>query len=166
MKRQRIYIIVALLFCLLAGAGIVMAIKDWDEARHIPQVNNTGVKTARKTQQPKATPKKNTQKKTAAPQKADYTVSGILRDEEGMPVGDVIVSDGYTCVKTDASGRYSFKRDSLARFIYYSVPAYCEVPVHSESCRTALFYQSVEAGKKTYDFTLRRLPGGKEKVTA
>ena len=153
----------ALLFCLLAGAGFVMATQDKDESRQIPQADNAGGKTAQKNQQRKAAPKKKAENKTAAPTKTDYTVDGILRDEEGRPVGDVIVSDGYTCVKTDASGRYSFRRDSLARFIYYSVPAYCEVPVHSENCRTALFYQPVEAGKKTYDFTLTRLPGGKEK---
>ena len=54
------------------------------------------------------------------------------------------------------------KRDSLARFIYYSVPADCEVPTHSETDRTACFYQTVSNDKKVYDFTLTRLPGGKE----
>ena len=54
------------------------------------------------------------------------------------------------------------KRDSLARFIYFSVPAEFEVPTHSATDRTACFYQAVSNKKKIYDFTLRRLPGGKE----
>lgn len=45
------------------------------------------------------------------------------------------------------------KRDSLAKFIYYSVPADCEVPTHSKTDRTAFFYQKVSKGKKTYNFT-------------
>ena len=54
------------------------------------------------------------------------------------------------------------KRDSLARFIYFSVPAEFEVPTHSATDRTACFYQAVSSKKKIYNFTLRRLPGGKE----
>lgn len=40
------------------------------------------------------------------------------------------------------------KRDSLAKFIYYSVPADCEVPTHSKTDRTAFFYQKVSKGRK------------------
>ena len=92
----------------------------------------------------------------------DFNISGTLRDKEGKGVAGVIVSDGFNCVKTDAQGRYKMKRDSLARFIYYSVPADCEVPTHSKTDRTAFFYQKVSKGKKNYNFTLTRLPGGKE----
>ena len=94
--------------------------------------------------------------------KMDFNISGTLRDKEGKGVAGVIVSDGFNCVKTDAQGRYKMKRDSLAKFIYYSVPADCEVPTHSKTDRTAFFYQKVSKGKKTYNFTLTRLPGGKE----
>ena len=89
-------------------------------------------------------------------------ISGTLLDTDGKGVAGVIVSDGYNCVQTDSLGRYKMKRDSLARFIYYSVPADCEVPTHSETDRTAFFYQAVTNKKKKYDFTLRRLPNGKE----
>ncbi len=162
MKRQQIYIVMASLFCLLAGVGIVMAVQHKGEQLHLLQVDNIGGEIARLASRQKATPQRKKEVKTAPPKKTDYSVNGTVRDENGMPLADVIVSDGYTCVKTDNSGNYRFKRDSLARFIYYSVPDYCEVPVHSESCRTAMFYQTVTEGKKTYNFTLTRLPEGKE----
>jgi len=101
-------------------------------------------------------------KKPIPVKKIDYTISGTLRDTEGNPMADVIVSDGYTCVKTDSLGRYQMKRDSLARFIYYSVPADCEVPTHSDTDRTACFYLPVSTKQKVYNFTLTRLPNGKE----
>ena len=94
--------------------------------------------------------------------KRDFNISGSLKDTEGNGVAGVIVSDGFKCVKTDSRGRYKMKRDSLARFIYFSVPAEFEVPTHSATDRTACFYQAVSNKKKIYDFTLRRLPGGKE----
>ena len=94
--------------------------------------------------------------------KRDFKISGTLKDTEGKGVAGVIVSDGFKCVKTDSRGRYKMKRDSLARFIYFSVPAEFEVPTHSATDRTACFYQAVSNKKKIYDFTLRRLPGGKE----
>ena len=34
------------------------------------------------------------------------TIHGELTDEEGKPMEGVVVSDGFTCVKTDSIGRY------------------------------------------------------------
>ena len=118
-----------------------------------PGENSTG---SRLKPQPADTLKKKPVKKM------DFNISGTLRDKEGKGVAGVIVSDGFNCVKTDAQGRYKMKRDSRAKFIYYSVPADCEVPTHSKTDRTAFFYQKVSKGKKIYNFTLTRLPGGKE----
>jgi hypothetical protein len=52
-----------------------------------------------------------------------YVVSGHVRDTAGKPVAGVVVSDGYTCVQTDDRGKYSLTRDSLAQFLFVSVPS-------------------------------------------
>ncbi len=94
--------------------------------------------------------------------KVDYNISGTLRYDDGQPAADVAVSDGYTVAVTDSTGHYAFRRDSLARFVWYTVPADCEVPVHADNDRTAAFYLPVSKNKKVYDFTLQRLPGGRQ----
>lgn len=91
-----------------------------------------------------------------------YTIGGTLTDTVGVAMEGVVVSDGYTCVATDSAGRYTLRRNPEARFIYYTVPAYCEVPTHSATDRTANFFQPISEGKKEYNFTLTRRPGGKE----
>ena len=91
------------------------------------------------------------------------TIHGELTDEEGKPMEGVVVSDGFTCVKTDSIGRYTLLTNKDSRFIYYTIPDYCEVLTHSETDRTALFYQPIVSKRKTYNFTLHRLPHGKEK---
>lgn len=90
-------------------------------------------------------------------------ISGTLKDKEGKPMADVEVSDGYYCTLTDQSGHYSIKRRKSAKFVFYTVPSYCEIPVHSPSDRTAHFYKTITKSDSVYDFTLTRLPGGTEK---
>ena len=91
------------------------------------------------------------------------TIHGELTDEEGKPMEGVVVSDGFTCVKTDSIGCYTLLTNKDSRFVYYTIPDYCEVLTHSETDRTALFYQPIVSKRKTYNFTLHRLPHGKEK---
>lgn len=91
------------------------------------------------------------------------TIHGELTDEEGKPMEGVVVSDGFTCVKTDSIGRYKLLTNKDSRFVYYTIPDYCEVLTHSETDRTALFYQPIVSKRKVYNFTLHRLPHGKEK---
>ena len=155
-KRQTYIIALAITCCILVAIGMTLHFGRKASTPPTPTPKHNIV--VKEKPQPKDTVKK------AKPivKKIDYNISGILTDEEGNGVADVIVSDGYTCVKTDSTGHYKMKRDSMARFIYYSVPADCEVPTHSETDRTACFYQVVKPKKKTYDFTLTRLPYGKE----
>jgi len=154
MNRKQIYT-GSLIFvcCVLVAIGIILHLQK--HAATLPMKQKVA-------DTPKPIQQVDTVKKQKPVVKMDFNISGILRDTEGNGVADVIVSDGYKCVKTDSLGRYKMKRDSLARFIYYSVPADCEIPIHSEIDRTACFYQAVSKKKKTYNFTLRRLPGGKE----
>ena len=103
------------------------------------------------------------EKAPAAP-RPDYTIHGTLADAEGRGVAGVTVSDGFSCVATDAQGRYTLRRDSAARFVFYTVPAWCEVPTHSADDRTAFFYLPLVKGRTQYDFTLMPLPGGKQEA--
>ena len=149
-------IVISLVCCVLVAIGVTLHLRKQETP--LPTITKKVADTLIHKPQVVDTVKK---KKTAF-KKIDYTISGTLRDTDGNGVADVIVSDGYTCVKTDSLGKYKMKRDSLARFIYYTVPADCEVPTHSETDRTACFYQTVTPNKKVYDFTLTRLPNGKE----
>lgn len=156
MKRKQIYItIISLACCSLVAIGITLHLGKKD----IPYPVVTKKVVQKSTPKPQVV---DTVKKKKPVAKQDYRISGTLRDTAGNAMANVIVSDGYTCVKTDSLGRYKMKRDSLAHFIYYSVPADCEVPTHSETDRTACFYQPVSNKKKVYNFTLTRLPSGKE----
>lgn len=91
-----------------------------------------------------------------------YDVEGTLTDDEGHPMQGVVVSDSYTCVQTDVHGHYAFNRNAKARFVYYTVPADCAIPTHSETDRTACAYLPLEDGVSRYDFKLKKLAGGKE----
>ena len=151
-KKQMNTGLVVFICCVLVAVGVTLHLRKHDMLPIIHKVvdNTTATLVA------------DTVKKKKPVVKRDFNISGSLKDTEGNGVAGVIVSDGFKCVKTDSRGRYKMKRDSLARFIYFSVPAEFEVPTHSATDRTACFYQAVSNKKKIYDFTLRRLPGGKE----
>ncbi len=89
-------------------------------------------------------------------------ISGTLTDTAGVAMPGVVVSDGYTCVATDSAGRFALTKHAKAKFVYYTVPADCKVPTHSDTERTAMFYQELTDTANTYNFVLTRLPGGKE----
>ena len=75
----------------------------------------------------------------------------------------VVVSNGFTCVQTDTKGNYKLPYNSATKFVYFTVPADCEVPTHSATDNTACFYRQVVDSVKRYDFQLTRMPRGKEK---
>ena len=101
------------------------------------------------------------QKKDSAVQVRD-SVQGTLTYEDGSFASGVVVSDGYNCVRTDSAGHYAMLRNKLAHFVFYTVPAYCEVPVHSATDHTACFYLPLVKQRREYNFRLKRLPDGKE----
>lgn len=154
--QEKALLIVAAVAVVLTGIVLgVFGFKEKKQQATQPQP----LKSAPKPQTPKKPAPKPTPKvkKDTVPM-----VTGMVRDTSGVALADVVVSDGYTCVKTDADGRYRLAVNKAARFIYYTVPNYCEVPTHSETDRTAMFYQPYSTKQQVYDFTLTRLPGGKE----
>lgn len=162
MKRKHIILISvgSLIVALgVVAAALLLVGRDGDrtsEPRALTKI------AARLTAWPKAnTAQRDTVKQVAAP--PDTVIVGSLTDESGQPMPHVVVSDGYNCALSDSLGHYRLRRNARARFVYYTVPDYCEIPVHSPDDRTACIYQPLVKGNDTYDFTLRRLPGGRER---
>ena len=110
MKKKQLYIgVLSIVCCVLVAIGITLHLfypkKQIQNLVKTPPVLHLKPQVA------------DTVKKKKPVKKMDFNISGTLRDTEGKGVADVIVSDGYKCVKTDSLGRYKMKRDSLARFI-------------------------------------------------
>ena len=58
-------------------------------------------------------------------------VSGTVKTPDGKPLEGIVVTDGRQCVHTAADGSYSMTSDlSEARFVYLSLPATVEIPLH------------------------------------
>uniref|UniRef100_UPI004027C7A9 metallophosphoesterase N-terminal domain-containing protein n=1 Tax=Prevotella sp. TaxID=59823 RepID=UPI004027C7A9 len=99
----------------------------------------------------------------AAAQSDTLKFTGTFTDQKGRPMRGVVVSNGFTCVQTDTKGNYKLPYNSATKFVYFTVPADCEVPTHSATDNTACFYRQVVDSVKRYDFQLTRMPRGKEK---
>lgn len=83
-------------------------------------------------------------------------VEGYVRDNTGMPMAGIAVSDGYTTVVTDAKGYYKIpSRCVYSYWVYYSIPA--DVRIEIEDGRPC-FYKKLELDQIRYDFTLTRQP--------
>ena len=78
-------------------------------------------------------------------------VTGVISDQSGKPVSGVVVSDGYSVVKTDSNGKYSLPYNSKAKFVFYTTPATYEITLATDGY--PLFYKTI-AGNTNFDFTL------------
>ena len=81
---------------------------------------------------------------------------GIIKDTDGNPIVDVVVSDGYVCVKTNKSGVFEFNRNSEADFVSYSIPSDCKVALGETLL--PCFFKPLVQNKYRYDFTLEKAP--------
>ena len=89
-------------------------------------------------------------------------VYGNIRYDDGSPIEGVAVSDGFRVVTTDENGYYELNNMSRESwYIYCSMPSDVEVPI-DEFGRPA-FFQKYPASSPRYDFTFKRLKGGKER---
>ena len=86
-------------------------------------------------------------------------VMGTITDEKGKPAPGVVVSDGFSVVETDYQGRYSFVRHDAAYYVYYSIPADCEVPMQYG---IPAFYSKLDRDS-VYNFRLKRMQKGIQK---
>lgn len=87
-------------------------------------------------------------------------VTGAITYADGTPAAGVSVSDGYSVVQTAADGSYKIYPHKDCWYIFYSVPADCKVETNSygQPC----FFTRYKKDQTTYNFTLNKLPGGKE----
>ncbi|MDR1864802.1 MAG: calcineurin-like phosphoesterase family protein [Bacteroidales bacterium] len=84
-------------------------------------------------------------------------LSGTVTGTEGNPIQGVVISDGFSCVQTDAQGKWRILKRSGVKFVFYSVPETHEVNVASEGVNAAMFYTPVTPASQVYDFTLKPL---------
>ena len=92
-------------------------------------------------------------------------VYGNIRYDDGSPIEGVAVSDGFRVVTTDENGYYELSNMSRESwYIYCSMPSDVEVPI-DEFGRPA-FFQKYPSSSPRYDFTFKRLQGGKEREFA
>ena len=87
-------------------------------------------------------------------------VYGYLRDAGGRPMAGIPVSDGFQVVTTDENGFYQMSHSWDAYYVFYIIPEDCEVPIdkYGRPC----YYQRIDHFRSLYNFTLKKLPGGKE----
>lgn len=88
-------------------------------------------------------------------------ICGYVTDSTGAPIAGVVVSDGFTAVKTTSRGFYSMDVHQDCWYIYISIPADCEVPVNSYG--QPAFFTKYSESTKRYDFTLTKMANGPEK---
>ncbi|OAM88076.1 hypothetical protein AW736_18915, partial [Termitidicoccus mucosus] len=89
---------------------------------------------------------------------------GSIVDDTGAPVPNVVVSDGFQCVKTGARGIYQMKRTDKgnnikARVVFYSTPETHTVNTAAGTAPgQARFHTKLTPGVNRYNFDLVRLP--------
>lgn len=90
---------------------------------------------------------------------------GVILDNKGTPVPNVVVTDGYSCTKTNAKGIYQMKRNDKATFVYYSTPSKYEINTTSSKTKVASFYSKLTTNEKRYDFELKELAAIEKEFT-
>lgn len=79
-------------------------------------------------------------------------ITGVVTQQNSKKgIADVVVTDGFTVVKTNAKGSYSFYGHPDADFIYITIPAGYQIPADRFLPR---FYQKLESTKNKYNFEL------------
>lgn len=86
----------------------------------------------------------------------DATLYGLVTDEQGNPISDVVVTDGFFSRATDQNGVYQIKRHKKAKFVSYSTPAEYEIGVDAENY--PVYYERLNSLEKKIrkDFVLER----------
>lgn len=84
------------------------------------------------------------------------TLYGLVLDQNDLPIEDVVVSDGYTTAKTDENGVFQLARHKMAKFVFYTTPADCEIMVDEDNY--PLFYQKLVSKDKKirHDFKINK----------
>ena len=91
---------------------------------------------------------------------------GLVADTAtGKGIADVVVSDGYSVVKTDANGVYQFEGSRYAVNVYISVPAEYQIPMDNLN-QPAFYKKGISKNKvNRNDFNLTKLIEPEENFT-
>lgn len=81
---------------------------------------------------------------------------GCITNTNGDPIEGVVVSDGFTCVTTNAEGNYEFDRNAEAEFVTYSIPSKYEIPM-DKTYKLPEFFSKLVKEKEAYNLTLVEL---------
>jgi len=93
---------------------------------------------------------------------------GKITDQNGEPISNVVVTDGYVFTITDEKGIYQFKRDNNAKFVYYSNPSGYEIARENATNNMALFYKKLAPtlkGRVRNDFVITKAAGDQNNFT-
>ena len=80
----------------------------------------------------------------------DGVVSGKV-SSMGKGIGNVIISDGYSVIKTDKQGNYRLELHEFARFVWISTPSGFEFKTESSIARH--YYKPDTSGKLNFELT-------------
>lgn len=84
----------------------------------------------------------------------DSFVEGHIKYNNGSVAAGVAVSDGFSVVKTDASGYYKLAGlSSDTKYIYYCPPSDAKLETADGNVK---FYTKYEEGKSVYDFEIKK----------
>ena len=83
---------------------------------------------------------------------------GYVLWDDGSPAVNVVVSDGFSCTKTDENGVYQLTRNPKARTVFFSYPATAEVTAKKRNQVPEFFYNINAAanGVIRHDFNIVR----------
>lgn len=86
---------------------------------------------------------------------ATAEITGTVRDQDGKPLAGILMSDGFTQVRTGLDGTYRIaSRNKDAFYVYYSIPADAVIGVNAAGRPD--FFQRLSLSKTVYDFTIRK----------
>ena len=82
-------------------------------------------------------------------------ITGTVKDQNGNPLSGILMSDGFTQVRTGKDGKYRIpSRNRDAFYIYYSIPA--DAVIDDNKAGRPDFFQRLSLSKTVYDFTIRK----------
>lgn len=88
-------------------------------------------------------------------------ITGCVTDVAGNPLADVVVSDGYTVVRTGADGRYEIMAPRCASFVWVSSPEGYMAPLKASGIPDFFRPLGSFETEQTCDFALEKLDGSK-----
>ncbi len=88
-------------------------------------------------------------------------VEGTVTDQYKKSVPNVVITDGYSCVSTNAKGEYSIILNESSKFVYYSTPSAYEITTESGASNYPSFYVNLDSvslsrKKPTINFVLKK----------